>query len=585
MRPIYFLFALLLSTSMLFAQSDAAFEQFKTDFFKRYWQLNPGYAASLGLTDYAGILIVPTPTQIQEEVKAYKELHKKLHRFEPTKLSPINQTDFALLDNQLQSAIWYATTFKSYEWDPSNYNVGGLFDIILTNEDIDLPKRIQHVYTMLEQVPAYYEAAQKNIDRPTLEHTELAILQQKGALSIFEKDIPAAYAKVQATMSDKAVVSKKDFDWRLRQATTAVTQYGRWLEKELLPTIQEEKNRRSFRIGKELYDQKFKYDIQSGYTAEQIYQKAVNEKKQLHAKMIAITQTLWPKYFGETAMPANSLVAIKTMIERLSLQHVHRDSFIIAVREQLPKLEAFIRSKDIVYLDPNKPLQVRETPEYMRGVAGASISSPGVFEKSRPTYYNVTPLDEYSEEQAESYLREYNHYMLQILNIHEAIPGHYVQLVYSNQSPSLVKSIFGNGAMVEGWACYTERMMLEEGYGAEEQPELWLMYYKWNLRIACNTILDYGVQVLNNSEQQVLDLLIKEAFQEETEAREKWQRAQLTQVQLCSYYTGLTEIYDFREEMKQRLGNGFNLRAFHEKFLSYGSAPVPEIRKLMLNTN
>ena len=222
--------------------------------------------------------------------------------------------------------------------------------------------------------------------------------------------------------------------------------------------------------------------------------------------MAGITTQLWKKYFPDIAQPTDDLKAIKMMIDRLSMRHVSRDSLIIAIRQQLPTLVNFIKDKNIVYLDPSKPLEVRETPEYMRGVAGASISSPGVFEKSRPTYYNVTPLDEYTEEQAESYLREYNHYMLQILNIHEAIPGHYIQLIYSNQSPSLVKSIFGNGAMIEGWACYTERMMLEEGYGATEQPEMWLMYYKWNLRIACNTILDYSVHTLDMSKEQALDL-------------------------------------------------------------------------------
>ncbi len=185
-----------------------------------------------------------------------------------------------------------------------------------------------------------------------------------------------------------------------------------------------------------------------------------------------------------------------------------------------------------------------------------------------------------SDEQAESYLREYNHWILQILNIHEAVPGHYTQLVYSNESPSLVKSILSNGAMIEGWAVYTERMMLEEGYGNFE-PEMWLMYYKWNLRVICNTILDYGIQVKGISKEEGLDLLMNGAFQERAEAEGKWRRATLSQVQLTSYYSGYREIYDFRETQKQKLGKEFNLKAFHEEFLSFGSAPVKYIRQLM----
>ena len=217
----------------------------------------------------------------------------------------------------------------------------------------------------------------------------------------------------------------------------------------------------------------------------------------------------------------------------------------------------------------------------MAGVAGASISAPGPYDKNGNTYYNVGSLSGWDKEKAESYLREYNHYILQILNIHEAIPGHYTQLVYANQSPSIIKSIFGNGAMIEGWAVYTERMMLENGYGNNE-PEMWLMYYKWNLRTTCNTILDYGVHVNNLSKEDALNLLINEAFQQKAEAEGKWKRVSVTQVQLCSYFTGYTEIYDFREELKKKMGDKFNLKQFHEKFLSYGSAPVKYIKMLML---
>jgi uncharacterized protein (DUF885 family) len=216
----------------------------------------------------------------------------------------------------------------------------------------------------------------------------------------------------------------------------------------------------------------------------------------------------------------------------------------------------------------------------MAGVAGASINNPGPYDKDGNTYYNVTPLTGYTPEKAESYLREYNDYVLQILNIHEAIPGHYVQLIYANKSPSIVKAIFGNGAMIEGWACYVERMMIEAGY--HQSPEMQLFYDKWNLREACNFLLDYNIQANEWSEDQVMDLLVKQGFQQSAEAHEKYKRATLSQVQLASYFSGQTEIFELRDEMKRKLGDKFDLKAFHEQFLSYGSAPVKEIRTLML---
>ncbi len=276
--------------------------------------------------------------------------------------------------------------------------------------------------------------------------------------------------------------------------------------------------------------------------------------------------------------PQDTLLAIQQLIQKIAARHVQRDSFMQNIETQIPELSAFVTAKNLLYLDPKKPLKVRHTPAYMDGVAGASISAPGPYDSDAETFYNVSTLEKMSAEQAESYLREYNYYVLQILNIHEAIPGHYAQLVYANQSPSMVKTIFGNGAMIEGWAVYSERMMLENGYGNNE-PEMQLMYCKWHLRSVCNTILDYSVHVLGWDEKQALNLLINEAFQQEAEARGKWRRVTLTSVQLCSYFTGYSEIYELRERLKQK-GN-FDLKMFHEKLLSYGSSPVGEIARMM----
>jgi uncharacterized protein (DUF885 family) len=217
----------------------------------------------------------------------------------------------------------------------------------------------------------------------------------------------------------------------------------------------------------------------------------------------------------------------------------------------------------------------------MAGVAGASVSAPGPYDKNGNTYYNVGSMAGWSADQAESYLREYNQYILQILNIHEAIPGHYTQLVYANQSPSLIKSVLSNGAMIEGWAVYTEQMMLENGYG-NQQPELWLMWYKWNLRSVCNTIVDYSVHTSTLTRDDVIKLLTREAFQQQAEADKKWTRVTVSSVQLTSYYTGFKEIIDLREAYKQKKGDAYRLKTFNETFLSYGNSPVKYIRQLML---
>jgi uncharacterized protein (DUF885 family) len=217
----------------------------------------------------------------------------------------------------------------------------------------------------------------------------------------------------------------------------------------------------------------------------------------------------------------------------------------------------------------------------MAGVAGASVSAPGPYDKTRNTYFNVGSLAGWSKEKAESYLREYNQYTLQILCIHEAIPGHYTQLIYANKAQSIVKSVLGNGATIEGWAVYTEQMMLENGYG-NNAPEMWLMWYKWNLRSVCNTILDYSVHTGNMSKEDAIKMLTKEAFQQQAEAEGKWKRVSVSSVQLTSYYAGYKEIIDLRDAYKKKMGDKYKLKEFNEKFLSYGSAPVKLIKEAML---
>ena len=325
----------------------------------------------------------------------------------------------------------------------------------------------------------------------------------------------------------------------------------------------------------------FAYDIQADFSAAQLYRRALAEKQRLLDEMDGYTKSLWPEYFGEASMPADRLERIGQMIDRLSEEHVAIEDFVSEIRAQMPRLAEFVRENDLLDQDPDKPLVVRETPEYMRGTGAiASVSAPGPFNPDAETYYNVTPLETYGEEQAASYLREYNDWMLQILNIHEGIPGHYTQLLHANKSPSLVKSLFGNGAMIEGWAVYAERMMLEEGWG-DHAPELWLMHGKWLLRVTHNAILDYAVHVRGMERETAIRMMQEEAFQEPSEATQKWRRLTLTQVQLTSYYAGYAAIYDLRERLKAEQGEDFDLKAFHNRFLSFGSAPVDTIADLM----
>jgi uncharacterized protein (DUF885 family) len=355
--------------------------------------------------------------------------------------------------------------------------------------------------------------------------------------------------------------------------------YLDFLKNEVLPAGKF----RSFRIGKVLFDQKFAYDIQSPFPAEAVYRQAQQHKTELLHDMGRRAARLYPKYLPGQPAPADTLALIAAVLDQLSRKHATREGLVDAARAQIPALVTFVNEKNLLTQDPTKPLVVRETPLYLRGSgAVASLYPPGPYDQGADTYYYITPIPgEWTPAQAESFLREYNDYTLQIVNIHEAIPGHYTQQAYANSTPSLVKSVFPNGAMAEGWAVYAERMMLENGYG-NNADEMWLMGDKINLRITLNTLIDRDIQVENRSEKDVVTLLRREGFQGEAEAANKWRRATLSQVQLSSYFAGSSAILALRDELKRQQGPAFGLKAFHEKFLSYGTAPVKYIRELML---
>ena len=562
------------SSENLLNQNEA-FDAFKENLLNKTWELNPSFGVYVGFYKYDDQLAVPNGAQRALRRQFYATELQALKQFDANRLSSGNATDLAIIEGQLRSQIWYIDVFRSYEWNPALYNPAGAFGVILNTEYKPLAERLAVISRRLKFVSAYYQAALDNLKVPTLEHLELAIRQSGGALQMFEKLIPE---KIQGVELDLQL--SEDLAAGLVESTGAVRSYIEWL-KAKQGELRESGKAKNFRIGAELYEKKFKYDIESNYTAHELYELALNSKKTLHAEMVSITEKLWSKYFQDELVPEDRLVAVKLMIDHLSQQHVARDGFVDEIRRQMPVIQKFMDDNALLDSDPSRPLVVRLTPEYQRGFAGASVNAPGPYDATANTYYNVSPLDGYTDEQAESYLREYNHWILQILNIHEAIPGHYTQLMHANKSPSKIKSIFANGAMVEGLAVYAERMMLESGYG-DNEPEMWLMYNKWNLRVVVNTILDYSVHVLAMEQQAAQDMLINEAFQEPTEAEGKWRRVTVSQVQLTSYFTGYSEIYAFREELKQAMGESFDLRVFHNKFLSYGSAPVPIIRSSML---
>lgn len=580
MKKIFLLSAVLMS---LYSckntpqRGDSEFSTFSSQFIDSLWKYNPNWATGVGYHNFDSILSVNDKNTMEATLNFSKKYLDSLNSFNYDSLSPSHKTDYLLIKNYLSSNSFYINEFKSYEWDPSSYNFGSTLFEITQNKNATPAQIINNLDKFLSHTKSYYDVAKSNLKNPTKEHTDLAISQLQGTISMLENgEIKSFYKtnKADTTALSNAVSNIKDFVTHLEGVKKDI-ESGKIKPK-------------SFRLGKELFAKKFDFEIQSTKNAEEMYQIATARKHTLQTEMFQIATRLWSKYLPNEEMEKDTLLRIKKVIEKVSLSHCKRENFQSEIEREIPLLTQFIAEKDLVTMDPTKPLVVRKEPEWMAGVAGASISSPGPYDKEGKTYYNVGSLAAYTPEAAESYLREYNQYTIQILNIHEAIPGHYVQLIHANKSPSLIQTIFQNGAFVEGWALYAERMMMEEGWDKNttinkvaSSDEMWLMYYKFHLRGVCNTILDYSIHSLDMTKEAAMNLMLNEAFQEKSEAEGKWKRATLTQVQLCSYFTGFNEIYSFREEIKK--GNtSFNLKAFNDKLLSFGAPPMKYIKEMYL---
>ncbi len=545
------------------------FLQFSDQFLDSLWFHYPEWATSIGYHKYDSLLPIPDEAQIQTQLYFIRSWKSRLTTFNPNTLDDENRISYEMIKNMLEMKEWELVSLKEYEWNPSLYNVSGTISYMLSEPYAPLEERLMNSYKRIKSIPEYYKAAKLRVKNPVEELKILAIDQCKGGLTVFSKDYIDSVKRSKLPQADQT-----EMIHAAQTAIQSVNDYVSFLQK-----IREDG--RSFRLGKELYEEKFRFYIESEYTAGQMYATAIERKNYIHAEMVKLSRSLWPKYFGKATPPDDSLALVRMVIDTLSAAHVKPEAFQTAIEKQLPELVQFVNEKNLLYLDPSKPLVVRKEPAYMAGLAGASISAPGPYDKDGNTYYNVGSLEGWSSEKAESYLREYNNYTLQILNIHEAIPGHYTQLVYANRNPSIVKSVFANNATIEGWAVYAEQMMLENGYG-NNTPEMWLMWYKWHLRTVCNMILDYEVHANNLSREAAMDLLIRQAFQQQAEADGKWRRVSISSIQLTSYYSGYKAIYDLRTKIKEKEEKHFDLRVFHEKFLSFGNTPVKYISSVML---
>ena len=557
------------------SNTDKDFASFTTTFLDAYWKQYPSLSINAGYGKYYDKLIVPNKSTFESNVAFSKKWIADLQALDYDQLSDNNKISSNIIKNQLESDIWYTTVFKQQEWDASVYNISSSCDYIINQPYASLDERLKILTKYLKNSDAYYKAALANLKQPTKEHLEMAINQNKGGLELFGKSLNDSIAVSQLTATEKEALQKN-----IAKTIAAMKGYVSGLQKMNSDISFKFKD---YRIGKKLFSEKFKYDLVTDLSPEQIYEKAVADKKVWHKKMYLTADKVWTKYFANQAKPKDSLEVIRMVLVKMQDNHATPANFYKTLNDQVSQLKKFIIEKDLFDFDTvSPPIKVRYMPVYARGFAMASAEFVPPYQKKGTTYYNIDDLTQYPPAKAESALRETNNYSSQILSIHEAVPGHCLQGIYNNKkSPDVLRSVFQNGAMIEGWAVYCEGMMVENGWGNHE-PEIELALGVWKLRELANVLIDYDIQCLNKPKEDIVKLLSRECFQTDQQVEEKYHRATVSQVQLCSYFSGATAIQQLRDDYQKKLGDKYNLKDFHEKFLSFGSSPVKYIRERML---
>lgn len=509
---------------------------------------------------------------------AYQVYADALDEIDRDALSRANQVDYELLHASIDSSIWSLDTLQEWAWNPLYYvnRAGSSIYNLVARDFAPVEERLGNAASRLEQFPRFLQQARTSLqpERVPKIHAETAVKQNLGVVSIIEN-------MIIPDMDALANIDRARLEAAIETAGDALAEHQTWLEEELLPRAAGD-----FRLGAELFDKKLSFTLDSPLSRKEIQARAEAEYEWLRNEMYEVSKDVYAAKHPHTAFPDDPDEAYKQAIIRSALEEAYkqlppRDGIVDIAREQMKQATDFVVEHDIVTL-PDDPIEIIIMPEFQRGVSVAYLDSPGPLDKGLSTFYAVAPLPEdWTDEQVESFLREYNLLSIQVLTVHEGTPGHYLQLALSNRYPSTLRGVLSSGTMIEGWAEYAERVMIDEGY-LDNDPLARLVFMKWYLRGVTNAIIDSAIHVDGMTRDEAIKLMIEGGFQEEREAAGKWVRAQLTSTQLSTYFVGYREWIELRKEVEKAWGDEFTLRRYHDQVLSYGSPPVKYIRALVL---
>jgi len=559
--PLAFVLAMLLVGCSKTRPTVADSEKLTQDFIYGDLALSPVSATAAGYHQHNGMTLDAmlddySAAGLEQQRQFCTDIQNRAGVLDPSKLDKEQKADLDIITSNTGLCLLELNTIQSFKHNPTVYVelVGNaLFTPYMLNY-APVEQRFDHISSRLAKVPLLLEQAKANLTDAPEVWNRVAREENDGNIELIDKTLRAAVPESRkaayAKAADKAIAAARDFNAFLKDSLSKKTS--------------------DWRLGKEKYAQKFALVLASGLTPEQLLAAAETDLKTVRADMAKLSA---PQ-------------TVKQALDAAARQHTTRENYMAAAKQMLAQATAFVKQKDLLTLPARSNLQVTETPEFLRGIYGVGGFNPAPpLEPQLGAYYWITPIaPSWSAARAESKLREYNDFGLQELTIHEAMPGHYVQFEYANDvqpvSRRLLRTLFSNTPYVEGWGVYAQQLMSDEGY-LDNSKGLRLTFDKQILRVLANTILDVRLQTMGMTEQQAIDLMIKDTYQEKEEATAKLQRAQLSSCQLPTYFVGWKGWLNVRAHYKEKKGAAYSLKDFHEAALKKSGVSLPALEGLL----
>lgn len=559
--------------------ADVAFEALGKRYIDGMIALNPVAATQLGDHSRDSDLPDVSATGRAAQKRMSQAMLAALKTIDKGALSRENQVDYMLLKNALEYDLWSMDTEQQWAWNPQYYNDLASYSLygLVARDYAPFPDRFDHIVDRMEKLPAMLASARRQIDvaRVPRIHAETVSKQNAGIIAIVEGLIEP---QIEANGLDRT-----RYDAAKEGLVEAIGEHQEWLDEVVVPGAKGD-----FRLGSEKYATKMAYALQSSMSVAQLKARAEQAYTETRAHMLSVASKIGDCGSIEASTPAaRQQAVIECGLEKSYENRAPRDGLEEAARATLAQAIAFTNEKG--FIDPmDGEVEIITMPEFWQGNAVAYLDAPPPLQRDLAAYYAVSPIpDDWSDEQATSFLKEYNISMLHLLSIHEGVPGHALQLDHSNKYDNLLRSVLGSGPFVEGWAVYSEKVMADENYlgGIDTQQGRYFLLngLKFRLRAIINTLLDIGIHTEGMDREAAMTLMMEGGFQQEREAAGKWTRANLGSTQLLSYFTGYSEHVALREEAEKRFGSQFDQRAYHNEILAHGSPPVKYVRALLFD--